>query len=139
MKKFLPILMLILCLASCGKDPDAVVAEFVSQVDSTCVGSMVGDESNSTQITAVSYQDSVLLFDCALSEESEHDLGLLEVTAEDNLMPDITSLVNNLLDSAQLAETNPELLGVLAERKTKVIFRVKDDSGESFDLIAKEF
>lgn len=139
MKKFLPILLVVLCLASCRKDPAVVLAEFVNQVDSTCVGRMVGDESDATQITAVTYQDSVLLFDCVLSEESEHDLDLLQLTAEDNLMPDITSLTNNLLDSAQLAETNPELLSILAEQKAKVVFRVKDDSGASFDLIAKEF
>jgi hypothetical protein len=100
---------------------------------------MVGDESDATQIVAVSYQDSVLLFDCQLSDEAEHDLGLLELTAEDNLMPDIHSLVGNLLDSTQLAETNPDLWEIFVEQQTKVIFRVKDETGESFELVAKEF
>ena len=139
MKKILPILLLVLCMISCRKDPNVVIAEFVDQVDSTCVGRMVGDESDATQITSVTYQDSTLLFDCLLSDQSEHDLGLLELTAEENLMPDIHSLVENLLDSAQLAETNPGLLTVFAEQKTKVVFRVKDETGASFDLIAKEF
>lgn len=139
MKKFLLFLLVVLGLASCRKDPNIIVSEFVDQVDSTCVGRMVGDESDATQIVAVSYQDSVLLFDCQLSDEAEHDLGLLELTAEDNLMPDIHSLVGNLLDSTQLAETNPDLWEIFVGQQTKVIFRVKDETGESFELVAKEF
>ena len=143
MKKSLLFLVVALCFAACAKEqkpePAALLDSFVAATDSVCAGQVLGDESNATTIASVSYADSTLLFSCALSEDAEIELELLEATAEDNLMPAVTNTVDQVLGDSLMAADHPEVLELLTAEQAKVVFRVADAQGESFDLLAKQY
>ena len=132
-----------LCFVACAKEqkpePQELLNAFVANTDSVCAGQVLGDESNATSITAVSYADSTLLFACTLSPDAEIELELLEATAEDNLMPDVENQVAQILSDSLMAADHPEVLQLLTDEHAKVIFRVSDAQGQSFDLLAKQY
>lgn len=143
MKKSLLFLIVALCFAACAKEqkpePAELLNDFVVATDSVCAGQVLGDESNATTITSLTYQDSTLLFACMLSDEAEIDLELLEATAEDNLLPAIGEQVGEILSDSLMAANHPEVLDLLKAERAKVIFRVQNAEGESFDLLAKQY
>jgi hypothetical protein len=143
MKKSLLFIVMALCFVACAKEqkpePQELMNAFVANTDSVCAGQVLGDESNATSITAVSYADSTLLFACTLSPDAEIELELLEATAEDNLMPDVENQVAQILSDSLMAADHPEVLQLLTDEHAQVIFRVSDAQGQSFDLLAKQY
>ena len=143
MKKSLLFIVVALCFVACAKEqkpePQELLNAFVANTDSVCAGQVLGDESNATSITAVSYADSTLLFACTLSPDAEIELELLEATAEDNLMPDVENQVAQILGDSLMAADHPEVLQLLTDEHAQVIFRVSDAQGQSFDLLAKQY
>ena len=143
MKKSLLFIVVALCFFACAKEqkpePQELMNAFVANTDSICAGQVLGDESNATSITAVTYQDSTLLFACTLSPDAEIELELLEATAEDNLMPDVENQVAHILGDSIMAADHPEVLQMLTDEHARVIFRVSDAQGQSFDLLAKQY
>jgi len=143
MKKSLLYFVVALCFLACAKEqkpePQELLNAFVANTDSVCAGQVLGDESNATSITAVSYADSTLLFACTLSPDAEIELELLEATAEDNLMPDVENRVAQILSDSLMAADHPEVLQLLTDEHAQVIFRVSDAQGQSFDLLAKQY
>lgn len=75
MKKSLLFIVVALFFWACAKEqkpePQEPMNAFVANTDSVCAGQVLGDESNATSITAVTYQDSTLLFACTLSPDAE--------------------------------------------------------------------
>jgi hypothetical protein len=143
MKKSLLFLGVVLCFMACTKEqkpePAELLNDFVANTDSVCAGQVLGDESNATTITSVSYADSTLLFACSLSEDAEIELELLEATAEENLLPEIERQVDEILSDSLMAADHPQVLELLKAEQTKVVYRIADAEGKSFDLLAKQY
>ncbi len=142
MKKSLLFLFAVLCLVACREqkpEPAELLNDFVAVTDSVCAGQVLGDESNATTISSVTYADSTLLFACSMREDSEIELELLEATADENLLPDVEKQVAELLSDSLMATDHPEVLDLLKAEQAKVIFRVQNAEGQSFDLLAKQY
>lgn len=134
MKKILLLAVLVLALVACQRDPQLVIGEYADQTCQAYVGHHLTDE---LEISKVSYTGDTLLFEAQLSEVAEHDLGLIEVTAEENLYPEVNNLVTTMVSTT--IATNEELSKALSEQQVKLVFRFEDGEGEMFEKEVRHF
>lgn len=134
MKKLLFLAVLAVALVACKKDPQLVISEYADQTCKAYVGHNLIDE---LEITSVSYTGDTLLFVATLSDQSEHDLGLIELTYEENLYPEVNQLVTTMVSTTVVG--NEELTAALAETQSQMVFRFVDSDGNAFDKQVRHF